>query len=337
MKPLHIFKPGRHQPMSGGSLDFTERDLIASANAYNPSLHEAPLVLGHPAHDAPAAGWVKSLRATADGLIAEPQQVDAAFAEQIAQGSYKKISASFYHPDSPNNPVPGVYYLRHVGFLGAMPPSVKGLRPIELAEDEQGIVEFADLGQDASASLWRKFREFLIARFGTETADTVAPSWQIETLSQTTRDSGPSPAFADSQPAPNQSQAMTEQEQRDLLAENQRLQNNITQREKTEQATARAALHTAHTEFAEQLVKHGMKPMHCQAVIAALDFVEAQDTPLEFGEHEDRQPLAEGLKALFSELTGKVNFSEQASKERAGHAPDTTPNPLLADAQNRCQ
>lgn len=90
MKPLHIFKPGRHQPMSGGSLDFTERDLIANANAYNPTLHEAPLVIGHPKHDAPAAGWVKSLTATADGLIAEPQQIDPSFAEQIGKASFKK-------------------------------------------------------------------------------------------------------------------------------------------------------------------------------------------------------------------------------------------------------
>ncbi|WP_256665121.1 hypothetical protein [Pseudomonas sp. SLFW] len=104
MKPLHIFKPGRHQPMSGGSLNFTERDLIATANAYNPALHEAPLVIGHPQYDAPAAGWVKSLTGTAEGLIAEPQQIDPSFAEQIGKASFKKISASFYHPDAANNP-----------------------------------------------------------------------------------------------------------------------------------------------------------------------------------------------------------------------------------------
>lgn len=146
MTPLHIFKPGTHTAQCGTTYNFTEADLAATVTAYNPSLHEAPLVIGHPQHDAPAAGWVKSLSATAHGLIAEPQQIDASFAEQIAKGSYKKISASFYHPTAANNPAPGVYYLRHVGFLGAQPPAVKGLRPIELAEGEPGIIEFSEGG-----------------------------------------------------------------------------------------------------------------------------------------------------------------------------------------------
>ena len=59
--------------------------------------------------------------------------MDAAFVEQIAKGSYKKISASFYHPDAANNPVPGVtaqyhyaeledIYRQHfVGLLGNQP------------------------------------------------------------------------------------------------------------------------------------------------------------------------------------------------------------------------
>lgn len=146
MTPLHIFKPGTHTAQCGTTYNFTETDLAATVAAYNPSLHEAPLVIGHPQHDAPAAGWVKSLSATAHGLIAEPQQIDASFAEQIAKGSYKKISASFYHPTAANNPVPGVYYLRHVGFLGAQPPAVKGLRPIELAEGEPGVIELSESG-----------------------------------------------------------------------------------------------------------------------------------------------------------------------------------------------
>ncbi|KAE9641961.1 phage protease [Pseudomonas sp. PB106] len=144
MNPLHIFKPGLHTASCGTTLNFTDSDLTATVAAYNPSLHEAPLVIGHPQHDAPAAGWVKTLAATPEGLIATPQQIDPTFAESIANGSYKKVSASFYHPTAPNNPVPGVYYLRHVGFLGAQPPAVKGLRPIELAESEPGVIHFGE-------------------------------------------------------------------------------------------------------------------------------------------------------------------------------------------------
>lgn len=76
---------------------------------------------------------MRSLAAGDDGLNAEPHQVDPEFAEMVNAGRFKKISASFYTPDAPNNPVPGVYYLRHVGFLGAQPPAVKGLKQAEFA------------------------------------------------------------------------------------------------------------------------------------------------------------------------------------------------------------
>ncbi|WP_217994839.1 hypothetical protein [Methylogaea oryzae] len=70
----------------------------ATARAYDPATHEAPIVVGHPAMDAPAYGWVSAV-AYADGaLSATPDQVDPAFAELVAAGRYKKISASFYAP-----------------------------------------------------------------------------------------------------------------------------------------------------------------------------------------------------------------------------------------------
>ena len=132
-KPLHIFRAGTHTAADGRELIFSEADLAATAKAYDPALHEAPIVVGHPAHNAPAYGWVSGLVAGADGLRAAPRQVDPSFAESVAAGRFKKISASFYHPQSPANPAPGVFYLRHVGFLGAMPPAVKGLAQAEFA------------------------------------------------------------------------------------------------------------------------------------------------------------------------------------------------------------
>ena len=139
-KPLQIFKPGRHTAMSGAALDFSVDDLAASAAAYDPALSEAPIVVGHPVTDAPAYGWVKSLAFAGGGLEAEPDQVDPAFAEMVAAGRFKKISASFYPPASKNNPAPGVYYLRHVGFLGAQPPAVKGLRAPSFAEGGDVVI-----------------------------------------------------------------------------------------------------------------------------------------------------------------------------------------------------
>lgn len=127
--PIHIFRPGRHTAMQGRALEFSAADLAATAAAYDPALHEAPLVIGHPAANAPAFGWVAGLRADADGLFATPRQLEPAFAEEVRAGRYKKVSASFYVPDSPHNPKPGVFYLRHVGFLARSRPRSRGLRP----------------------------------------------------------------------------------------------------------------------------------------------------------------------------------------------------------------
>lgn len=145
LEPLHIFRPGRHTALSGATLEFTAADLAASAAAYDPARHEAPLVVGHPALDAPAYGWVQALQHSASGLQAQPHQVQAEFAELVRQGRFKKISASFWLPDAPGNPAPGVYYLRHVGFLGAAAPAVQGLRAPAFGASDGGVetLEFA--------------------------------------------------------------------------------------------------------------------------------------------------------------------------------------------------
>lgn len=147
MPCLHIFKPGTFTATQGQTLTFSAQDLQATAHGYDPAKHEAPLVVGHPELNEPAYGWVKTLTFTDGALLAEPDQVMPEFAEMVHAGRFKKISAAFFTPTAPNNPTPGAYYLRHVGFLGAAAPAVKGLRPprFAAADAAQDIVtiEFA--------------------------------------------------------------------------------------------------------------------------------------------------------------------------------------------------
>ncbi|PTM95067.1 hypothetical protein C7449_104130 [Mycoplana dimorpha] len=130
------FRAGRHTSSSGQTLTFTERDLDAIAASYDPRTHEAPIVVGHPKTDAPAYGWIERVIAKSDGLHAIPRQVNAEFSELVQQGAYKKVSAAFYPANAANNPKPGAPYLRHVGFLGAEPPAVKGLSAVQFSEGE---------------------------------------------------------------------------------------------------------------------------------------------------------------------------------------------------------
>ncbi|PWR23362.1 peptidase [Zavarzinia compransoris] len=144
MSTIDIFRTGRHIAASGEALTFSAADLAATVAAYDPATHDAPLVVGHPASDDPAYGWVAGLAVEGDLLRAVTRDVEPAFAELVNGRRFKHVSASFYRPRSPANPVPGVWYLRHVGFLGAQPPAVKGLRtPSFSAADDDAVVTVA--------------------------------------------------------------------------------------------------------------------------------------------------------------------------------------------------
>ena len=220
---IHIFRPGRHTSMQGATIDFGESDLIATAKAYDPTRHEAPLVIGHPRADAPAWGWVGGLTADEGGLFATPRQLDPAFAEMVRAGRFKKVSASFYTPDSPHNPVPGVYYLRHVGFLGAQPPAVKGLAPVPVnfaeGDTDEGCVSF-DFAESPGllrwlADLFRGLREYVVEKDGAETADRAIPSYAVSGLQEMAAASAAQaaeiPAFAENLTPPKE-KSMQKQE-----------------------------------------------------------------------------------------------------------------------------
>lgn len=134
-KPIKLFRPGTFTSVEGKKLNFSEADLQAIAEAYDPTSDPAPLVVGHPKLEDPAFGWVDGLRIDDGILIADPGQVEPAFAEAVNAGRYRKISAQFYDPGSPANPKPGGWYLKHIGFLGAAAPSVKGLGTVAFAGD----------------------------------------------------------------------------------------------------------------------------------------------------------------------------------------------------------
>lgn len=98
----------------------------------------------------------------------------------VSAGRFKKRSASFYRPDSTANPVPGVYYLRHVGFLGAQAPAVKGLKDPEFHDNPDDVVEFVD--SNIIATMLRNLREFMVEKYGLETADNTLPRYLVESV-----------------------------------------------------------------------------------------------------------------------------------------------------------
>lgn len=188
--PLEIFAPGKWTGIDGRSWEFTADQVREIAESYDPALFSAPLVVGHPKHDDPAWGWAASLKVDeASGkLLAVPEKVAPEFAEAVAAGRYRKISAAFYGPDHPGNPKPGQFYLRHIGFLGGVAPAVKGLAPAAFADGDE-FIEFALEADELRTMSWlastfgriaRGFRDFLIEREGQEVADRMIPDWEAD-------------------------------------------------------------------------------------------------------------------------------------------------------------
>lgn len=317
---IQIFKPGKHTASNGAALDFTDAHLAASAKAYDPAKHEAPIVVGHPSHDAPAYGWVKSL-AYADGLEAEHQQVDPAFAEMVDRGAFKKISASFYTPDSPSNPVPGVYYLRHVGFLGAQPPAVKGLRNPEFNETEKGVIEFTDWDDVQNASLWRRLRDWMIGEKGLAVADNIIPDYAVASLEQAAQaETDDTPAAATGQFSETQTQGdeMSAEDKARLAAletENAKLKTDAASFAEAQAKAKTAALHTEHVAFTETLVKAGkLLPVSRDLTVALLDDLAKQDSVIEFGEGAAKKSATAlaTYKEMLEGLPKIVEFKEVA-------------------------
>lgn len=308
--------------MNGTALSFSETDLSATAAAYDPAIHEAPIVCGHPKNNAPAYGWISGLSLSAGSLEATTDQVNPDFAEMVKTGAFKKVSASFYAPDSPNNPVPGVYYLRHVGFLGAQPPAIKGLRSPEFADTEQGIVEFSDVDDVQNASLWRRLRDWMIGEKGLAVADNILPDYTISSLEQAAKQEDDDTFSTPSQfSEPTKGNQMTPDEKAHLesvLSENAAKDARIAELEKSlanfaeaEKNRTSKELHDGHVAFSEALIKQGrLLPAHKDVTIATMDNMTLQDKAVEFG--EAKQPLIEAYKAQLLAMPVIVNFGEMS-------------------------
>jgi hypothetical protein len=112
-------------------------------DTYDPTVHEAPLVIGHQGDNdsVPSYGWIKGFSRQGDNLYADVEFTDTA-KDLVKDGHYRKVSISFYSPDSQINPNPGKWSARHLALLGAAPPAVKGLEPFSFSEKD-GVFDYA--------------------------------------------------------------------------------------------------------------------------------------------------------------------------------------------------
>ena len=131
---IAIARTGAFTDSRGAVHTFTTGDLDALAENYTRQTEAAPLVFGHPQDNHPAYGWVKRLYRSGSKLFAQLAQVPCAVRDAVRKGHYKYVSMSLH---------PGGRGLRHVGLLGAVPPAIPGLGPVEMSSGEAASLNFA--------------------------------------------------------------------------------------------------------------------------------------------------------------------------------------------------
>ncbi len=128
---IEIARAGTFTDSAGRPQTFTDSDLAAIANAYDPAKRDCPLVFGHPKTDAaPAFGWAEKLKAEGGRLLAQFGQVPDAVKKIVADGHYRHVSMSL---------MPDRKTLRHVALLGAAQPAIDGLKAVELRSRNDSI------------------------------------------------------------------------------------------------------------------------------------------------------------------------------------------------------
>ncbi|MCH5277479.1 MAG: hypothetical protein J1E80_06540 [Desulfovibrionaceae bacterium] len=136
MNWIEIARTGTFTDSAGRPQTFTDADLSAIANAYDPQKRDCPLVFGHPQSDsAPAFGWARKLKAEGGKLLAVFEKVPEQVRALVDAGHYRHVSMSL---------MPDRKTLRHVALLGAAQPAIDGLKAVELADGQNSItVDFS--------------------------------------------------------------------------------------------------------------------------------------------------------------------------------------------------
>ncbi|MGZ8181457.1 MAG: hypothetical protein ACXWT1_05830 [Methylobacter sp.] len=177
---IELFESGTRTDSAGRTGVWTNSD-IDQVIANHSDADAAPIVIGHPASDASsfAYGWTEQLKREGNKLLGKFKQVDPVFEQLAKEGKVKNRSVRFVRGSN------GLR-LAHVGFLGATPPAVTGLKPIEFSRADEvfdfSMAEWRPTG--IMARMMRNMREFLIVQFGKEKADSVLSNYDIDELSR---------------------------------------------------------------------------------------------------------------------------------------------------------
>ena len=112
-----IFRVGTHTDSNGRKKDWTNEDLETIKTNFLTKNPDVPICCGHPKSNSPAYGWTDKMKVESGKLFATFKNVQESFKEAYDQGLFKTRSLSLTSDLIP----------RHIAFLGAQSPAIKGM------------------------------------------------------------------------------------------------------------------------------------------------------------------------------------------------------------------
>lgn len=312
---IEVLKPGTYWDANGNRVDVTAADVAELAGAYDPDLLDSPAVVGHPKQNHPAYGWMRNLRVDGDVLLCDLIDVDPEFADSIKAKRYKHRSLAYFGRASKGNPKPGTLYPKHLGWLGAKAPAVRGLKEVALAADDDAIV--IELSSPSwswrlqwalrnIADTFRRQREAAIAQGGAEAADALIPNYVVDELTSLATQIDADIAAEAVEVAPhfaspdNQGGQMATPEEiaarEAALAQREAAlaarEQSIGDKEVALAAAETEARRKADTDFVQGLIADGrLRPTEKDDVLAELAALDDLDTTIELSGPEDGQKI----------------------------------------------
>lgn len=297
-----VFRCGTHMDHSGTLRTITESDIDRAIKSYRRD--SAPIVVGHPTLNAPAFGWVEAFRRVGPTVQARCSQVAAEFADLVERGLYRNRSLSFNGDGS----------FRHVGFLGAAAPAVKGLEEIHFAQKGDYIT--VDLSESSAA---------------------------VETVSAVAEDAAEPTkvAVAEAEPAKNEKAAAAEPvdqvqaEVRSTIEELTRKVHDLEHKLSTEQAQRRRVEFAA---YADDLIRdRRLEPASKDKLLATMEALHAGDVA-DFAAPDNGSLNA--FKELLNEILPqrpRVMYAEFAAPERVAEMNTDDPVKLAVKAREKIE
>jgi transcriptional regulator with XRE-family HTH domain len=213
-------KLGRQIDSRGVVKEFTPEFFQEVVGSYNPENFKAPAIISHDTKGIPddklhanqelCYGVASGLKVVGDRLKVTFDKISPKIKEHFENGELLSVSPSFYPPTHHANPTPGKWSLRHLSFLGASPPAIKGLSAPTFSETgynpAEDTLEFSfpvglsssspedpldfSYGLAINQSLFGNLRDWLIEKHGKEETEKILPASAIAELIMADRNDG---------------------------------------------------------------------------------------------------------------------------------------------------